>query len=91
MNGVIQSVRETPIALTNNTAAITFNVDDIRSRTANCNCGGWLQHQQGSPLYQILDGGYYEVNFNANVSSATAGEVALRIISRWNISSSEQQ
>lgn len=77
-NGVIQSVQEMPISLTNNTAKITFSDDDIRSRSANCQCG-WLQHQQGSPLYQILDGGYYEVNFNANVSSATAGVVALAL------------
>lgn len=77
MNGVIQSVRELPISLTSNTASITFTNDDVRSRSANCYCGGWLQYQEGSPLYQILDGGYYEVRFNANVSSATAGEVAL--------------
>lgn len=79
MNGVIQSVREMPISLTNNTASITFTDDDVRSRSANCRCNGWLSHQQGSPLYQILDGGYYEINFNANVSSATAGIVALAL------------
>lgn len=73
MNGVIQSVKELPITLTNNTAPITFTDDDVRSRSANCYCNGWLQHQQGSPLYQILDGGYYAVRFNANVSGATAG------------------
>lgn len=73
MNGVIQSVRELPITLVNNTAPITFTDDDVRSRSANCYCNGWLQHQQGSPLYQILDGGYYAVRFNANVSGATAG------------------
>lgn len=38
---------------------------------------GWLQHQQGSPLYQILDSGYYEISFNTNISSATVGIVAL--------------
>ena len=79
MNGVIQSVQELPITLTNNTASITFVNDDVRSRSANCQCGGWLQHQQGSPLYQILDGGYYEVDFNANVSTATQGIVALAL------------
>lgn len=77
-NGVIQSVREMPISLTNNTSSITFTNDDIRSRSANCQCG-WLQHQEGSPLYQILDGGYYEVSFNANVSTATPGIVALAL------------
>lgn len=72
---MIQSVQELPITLTNNSAAITFGDDDIRTRSANC-CNGWLSHTQGSPLYQILDGGYYEVSFNANASSATAGIIA---------------
>lgn len=73
---MIESVQELPITLTNNSAAISFTVDDIRTRSANC-CNGWLQHQQGSPLYQILEGGYYRVSFNTNVSSTTAGIVAL--------------
>lgn len=77
MNGVIQSVQERPVALTNNTAPITFTNDDVRSRSAGC-CG-WLCHQEGSPLYQLLDGGYYRVSFNTNVSSATAGIVALAL------------
>lgn len=73
---MIQSVRELPITLTNNSAAITFTDDDIRTRSCNC-CNGWLCHQQGSPLYKLLEGGYYEVDFNVNVSSATPGVVAL--------------
>ena len=73
---MIESVQELPITLTNNSAAITFSVDDVRTRSANC-CNGWLQHQQGSPLYQLLEGGYYEITFNSNVSSATPGIVAL--------------
>jgi hypothetical protein len=76
MMTMIQSTREAPISLTNNSAAITFTSDTVRTRSCN-NCNGWLCHQQGSPLYQILDGGYYEVDFNANVSSATPGVVAL--------------
>lgn len=77
MNGVIQSVQERPVTLTNNTAPITFTNDNVRSRSAGC-CG-WLCHQEGSPLYQLLDGGYYRVSFNTNVSSATAGIVALAL------------
>lgn len=84
LNGVIQSVQEMPISLTNNTASITFANDDVRSRSANCNCGGWLSHSQGSPLYQILDGGYYEVDFNANVSTATPRNCGFCSISRWS-------
>lgn len=72
---MIESVQELPVILTNNTSSITFTADDIRTRSANC-CNGWLSHTQGSPLYQLLDGGYYEISFNANVSSATPGIVA---------------
>ena len=72
---MIQSILETITPLTSNTSAIAFTNDDVQSRKANC-CG-WLQHSEGSPLYKILDGGLYEVSFNANVSSATAGTVAL--------------
>lgn len=72
---MIQSVLEPITILTSNTSAITFTNDDVRSRSANC-CG-WLQHSEGSPIYKILEGGLYEVSFNANVTSATAGTVAL--------------
>lgn len=73
---MIESVQELPVILTNNTSSITFTADDIRTRSANC-CNGWLSHTQGSPLYQLLDGGYYEISFNTNVSSATPGIVAI--------------
>ena len=72
---MIQSVQELPIILASNSSTLSFANDDVRSRKANC-CG-WLQHTHGSPIYKILDGGLYEVSFNANVSSATAGTVAL--------------
>lgn len=72
---MIQSILEQFTILPSNTSPVIFNEDDVRSRRANC-CG-WLQHQEGSPLYKVLDGGLYEVSFNANVSSAAAGTVAL--------------
>lgn len=72
---MIQSILEQFTILPSNASQITFTDDDIRSRKANC-CG-WLQHQEGSPLYKLLSGGLYEVSFNANVSSAVAGTVAL--------------
>ena len=72
---MIQSVQELPIILTSNSSALSLSNDDVRSRRANC-CG-WLQHAENTPIYKILDGGDYEVSFNANVSSATAGTVAL--------------
>ena len=72
---MIQSVNESIQVLTSNTSTLSFVNDDVRSRNANC-CG-FLQHDEGSPLYKLLDGGIYEVSFNANVTSATAGTVAL--------------
>ena len=72
---MIQSVLEPITVLTSNTSTITFTDDDVRTRKANC-CN-WLQHSEGSPIYKILEGGIYEVSFNANVTSATAGTVAL--------------
>ncbi len=72
---MIQSVNENIQILTSNSSALSFNNDDVRTRNANC-CG-FLQHDEGSPLYKLLDGGIYEVSFNANVTSATAGTVAL--------------
>ena len=71
---MIQSVLEPITILTSNTSAITFTDDDVRTRKANC-CN-WLQHNEGSPIYKILEGGLYEVSFNANISSATVGTVA---------------
>lgn len=72
---MIQSVLEPITTLTSNSSPIPFTDDDIRTRRANC-CG-WLQHNEGSPIYKILEGGIYEVSFNANVTSATVGTVAL--------------
>ena len=71
---MIQSILEQFTILASNTSAVNFSEDDVRTRKATC-CG-WLQHNERSPLYKILNGGLYEVSFNANVSSATAGVVA---------------
>ena len=76
---MIQSVLEPITILTSNTSAVTFTDDDVKTRRANCYCNGWLQHDEGSPLYKLLDGGVYEVSFNANVTSATAGTIALAL------------
>lgn len=72
---MIQSVNEQIQILTSNSSTLSFVNDDVRSRNANC-CG-FLQHDEGSPLYKLLDGGVYEISFNANITSATAGTVAL--------------
>ena len=78
MNGVIQAINERETTLTSNTATLPFSTTDLRTRSA-MNCCGFVNHNEGSALFSILDGGVYEVTFNANVTSATAGNVALAL------------
>lgn len=72
---MIQSVQEAITTLSSNSANVLFSNDDIRTRSASC--AGWLQHNEGSPIYKILEGGLYKVSFNANVTSSVAGTIAL--------------
>ena len=74
---MINSVQETALTLASNTANIPFASDVVRTRSANC-CG-WLGHSAGSTQYQITEPGIYEVMFNTNVTSATAGITGLGI------------
>ena len=75
---MIQSVQEQELVLTSNTAPITFADTDLRTASANC-FNGWLNHNEGSAQFNIVAGGIYEINFNANVTSATAGAIAFGI------------
>ena len=76
---MINSIQELPVTLTSNTANISFSGETVRTRSANCVCGGWLNHSTGSTQYQITSPGIYEIMFNTNVTSATAGATALGI------------
>lgn len=76
---MINSVQETALTLASNSSNIPFSSDVVRTRSANCVCGGWLNHSAGSTQYQITEPGIYEIMFNTNVTSATAGQTALAI------------
>ena len=78
MVGTIQAIQDPELALTSNTASLNFSAVDLRTRSA-MNCSGFINHNQGSPIFSILEGGLYEVTFNANITSATAGNVALAL------------
>lgn len=78
MNGVIQAVNENEITLSSNTASVPFIITDLRTRSA-MNCCGFINHNEGSALFSILEGGVYRVNFNTNITSATAGSIALAL------------
>ena len=75
---MIQSIQEQELVLTSNTSTITFSDTDLRTGSANC-FNGWLNHNEGSAQFNIVAGGIYEINFNTNVTSATAGNVAFAI------------
>lgn len=75
---MIESVINTPLALTANDSNVAFPIDDLRTRNANCPCG-FLQHTQGSPLYKIIKGGIFEIDLSAVLTSATAGITALAL------------
>jgi hypothetical protein len=74
---MIQSIQITPEILTSNTDNINFDTIDLRTNSANC-CG-WLQYMPGGSDFTIIGGGTFLVGFNANVTSDTAGIVALAL------------
>ena len=71
---MIQALQITPEILTSNTDNINFDTVDLRTRSANC-CG-WLQYMPGGSDFTIIGGGTFEISFNANVTSATTGQLA---------------
>ena len=75
---MIQSTNEMEQVLTSNIATVTFADTDLRTASANC-FNGWLNHNEGSATFNILGGGIYEIDFNANVTSAEAGVVGLAV------------
>jgi len=74
---MIETLQILPEVLTSNTDDINFSTVDVRTNSANC-CG-WLQYTPGSSNFTIIGGGLFEVSFNANVTSATTGQVALAL------------
>ena len=74
---MIQTIQITPEILTSNTDNINFDTIDLRTNSANC-CG-WLQYMPGGSDFTIIGGGTFLVGFNANVTSDTAGIVALAL------------
>ena len=72
---MIQSYINSLLPLTSNESSVQFQEDCIRSQ----GCNNWLCHNRGSANYDIVKCGLYEIDFNATVSSATAGVVAFAL------------
>ena len=75
---MIQSFISNITTLASNIASVVFQRDCIRTNSCQ-GCRSWLCHNEGSANYNIVYGGRYEVDFNASVSSATAGVVAFAL------------
>lgn len=75
---MIQSFINTVTPLTSNSSSVVFQRDCIRTNSCN-GCRSWLCHSEGSSNYDIIEGGQYKINFNATISSATAGAVAFAL------------
>lgn len=75
---MIQSFINTTTSLASNSASVVFQKDCLRTNSC-CGCRSWLCHNEGSANYDIVNGGIYKVSFNATISSATAGVVALAL------------
>lgn len=58
-------------------ASVVFDTDRVRTRA--CGVGGWVQHDTGSGVFEIVRPGIYKVDFNANVTAAAAGDTTLAI------------
>ena len=74
---MIESNINTVTALSSNTDSVAFTTDRIRTRDATCR--GWLNHDEGSANYDILNGGLYSAKVKILASSATAGVVAFQL------------
>ena len=75
---MIQSFINTITNLASNIASVVFQRDCIRTNSCK-GYNSWLCHNEGSANYEIVSGGQYRINFNATVSSATAGVVAFAL------------
>lgn len=75
---MIQSFINTITNLASNLASVVFQRDCIRTNSCK-GYNSWLCHNEGSANYEIVTGGQYRINFNATVSSATAGVVAFAL------------
>lgn len=75
---MIQSFISNITTLASNIASVVFQRDCIRTNSCK-GFGSWLCHNEGSANYDIVECGQYRINFNATVSSATAGVVAFAL------------
>lgn len=75
---MIQSFINTILNLAANDSSVQFQRDCIVTNSCR-GYNSWICHSEGSANYDIVKCGDYEIDFNASVSSATAGVVAFAL------------
>ena len=58
---------------------VIFTGYNVLTASSSNGCSGWLNHNEGSGLFQITKPGIYQISFNANVTPTVAGEIVLNI------------
>lgn len=62
---------------------ILFSTDRVRTNRSNACCGGWLSHDLGSGQFTLTNRNcgcsVFEIQFNANLTSATVDPLSLVI------------
>lgn len=81
--GIIQATNEAVQTLTSNTSDVKFSNVTLRTNSANCQ-NGWLGYNEGESQFNIVAGGIYEIDFNANITSASTGIVGLALFANGN-------
>lgn len=66
----------TPITLSSNSSDLVFQNE---KRTRGATCCGFLQHNEGSPVFTIIEPGLYDLDLTAVLSGETVGIVGLAI------------
>ena len=51
---MIQTIINEPKVLASNSSPITFDATKIRTRCAYCCNGGWLDYENGNPIFKIF-------------------------------------
>lgn len=55
---------------------VLFPTDRVRTKSCN-SCCGWLSHDTGSGLFTLTKQGIYEIQYNADITSADTGQASL--------------
>lgn len=58
---------------------VLFNSANVITASSEGGCRGWLNHNEGSGLFEITKPGIYEIKFNANVEPTVADIITFNI------------